>query len=217
MSWLSRIFRKLRKEWMIRHYRRLFSKQTEPIRLNIGCGTDYKEGWINIDNNSDHNITRLDLNWDLRHYLPFPNDSVDFIFNEHFLEHLTVEQGKNAIREFLRVLKPGGVLRIAMPDLDKTVAEYYNEDWKNTPVIKNFGLDFIQTRAERINISFRWWGHQWLYNYEELERRIREAVPGVTVIQCELRKSEHPDLRNLETRDESTLIAEVIKYYPKNF
>lgn len=211
MSKLSRVCRNLRKEWTIRRYRRVFFKQDGPIKLHIGCGTDYKEGWINIDNNSDQNITKLDLNWDLRNYLPFPSESIDFIFNEHFLEHLTVEQGKDAIREFLRVLKPGGVIRIAMPDLDVTVADFYNEDWKNLHVIKKFNLDFIQTRAELINISFRWWGHQWLYNYEELERRIREVDSRVTITQCELRKSEHPDLRNLETRDESTLIAEITR------
>jgi len=89
------------------------------IKLHLGCGTIYKEGWINIDNNSDKNIQKLDLDWDLRNSLPFPDNSVDFIFNEHFLEHLTVEEGIQAIKDFFRVLKPGGTMRIAMPDLEK--------------------------------------------------------------------------------------------------
>jgi len=181
-------------------------------KLHIGCGTVYKDGWINIDNNSDNNIQKLDLNWDLRKSLPFPDDSVDFIYNEHFLEHLTVEEGILAIKDFYRVLKPGGVMRIAMPDLESTVSVYFEKDWKEKykSFYKKFGLTFIQTRAENININFRWWGHKWLYDWEELERRLKEAGCR-NIKQCQIFQSEHLDLQNLETRDESTLIAEVTK------
>lgn len=101
------------------------------VKLHVGCGMVYKPGWINIDNNSDNNIEKLDLNLDLANPLPFPDNSVDFIFNEHFLEHLTVDEGKRAVSEFMRVLKPHGVLRIAMPDLKNTVANYLKpkEQW----------------------------------------------------------------------------------------
>lgn len=180
------------------------------IKLNVGCGTDYKEGWINIDNNSDNNIERLDLNWDLRNPLPFRDSSVDFIFNEHFIEHLTVEEGQAAIKDLMRVLKPGGVLRVAMPDLEIAVDQYLNLPLSKDPTIKRFNLDFIKTRAERINLSFRGWDHKWLYDWEELERRLREAGCG-NIKRCKLGKSQYSELQNLETRDESTLIAEVIR------
>lgn len=180
------------------------------VRLNIGCGTDYKAGWINIDNNSDRNIQRLDLRWDLRRPLPFPDNSVDFIFNEHLIEHLTVEEGQAAIRDFMRVLKPGGVLRIATPDLAVTVDKYLHVPLEKDPAVKKYRMDFIKTRAERINIGFSWWGHKWLYDWEELDRRLREA--GCRKIKrCVLRRSRHAELCNLETREESTLIAEVRK------
>jgi len=182
------------------------------IKLHLGCGTVYKDGWINIDNNSDNNIQKIDLDWDLRNPLPFPDDSVDFIYNEHFLEHLTVEEGLSAIKDFYRVLKPGGVMRIAMPDLQNTVNAYFDENWKeNSKVfLEKFGLTFIQTRAERINIGFRWWGHKWLYDWEELERRLKEAGCN-NIKQCRIFESDYLDLQNLETRNESTLIAEVTK------
>lgn len=180
------------------------------IRLNVGCGTDYKKGWINIDNNSDENITKLDLNWDLRNPLPFADESVDYIFNEHFIEHLTVDEGKAAVQDFMRVLKPGGVLRMATPDLEVTVDKYINLPLSKDPTIRRFGLEFIKTRAERLNISFRWWGHKWLYDWEELSRRIEEA--GFSNFKrCSINKSEHQALRKLETRDESKLIIEVTK------
>ncbi|GMO53900.1 MAG: hypothetical protein Ta2G_12520 [Termitinemataceae bacterium] len=106
-------------------------------------------------------------------------------------------------------------MRIAMPDLDDTVKAYYEENWKenNKEFFEKFGLTFIKTRAERININFHWWGHKWLYNFEELERRILEAAGSghVEIKQCVIMESDYKELCNLETRKESTLIAEVIK------
>lgn len=181
-----------------------------PIMLNVGCGTDYKKGWINIDNNTDHNIEKLDLNWDLRNPLPFSDESVDYIFNEHFMEHLTPEEGINANRDFLRVLKKGGVLRIAMPNLKDSVALYMDKNWRKHPVLKGHSLESIKTAAELINMSFRWWDHKWLYDWEELERRLKEAG-AKKIKQAKLGSSKHEQLNDLETRGESTLIAEVTK------
>lgn len=179
------------------------------IMLNIGCGTDYKTGWINIDNNSD--IDKLDINWDLKYKLPFPDNSVDFIYNEHFLEHLTVEQGLKVLKDFKRILKIGGVLRVAMPDLKICMEDYFDADWKNKLYLKPF--EFVKTKAELINISFRWWGHKYLYDAEELERRLKEA--GFEKIKfCKPRESDIFELQEMETRDESTLITEVEKESP---
>ncbi|GMO53904.1 MAG: hypothetical protein Ta2G_12530 [Termitinemataceae bacterium] len=82
-------------------------KTQKLIKLHLGCGTVYKDTWVNIDNNSDNNIEKIDINYDLRNDLPFPDNSVDFIFNEHFLEHLTVEEGQHSLRDFIRVKKRG--------------------------------------------------------------------------------------------------------------
>jgi predicted SAM-dependent methyltransferase len=170
----------------------------------------YKEGWINIDNNSDNNITKLDLNWDLRNTLPYEANSVDFIYHEHFLEHLTVDEAIRVLKDFRRVLKPNGVMRIAMPNLKATVANYLDPNWKSAPWIKKFNMDFVQTPAEMINIAFRWWGHQWLYDEHSLVQRLKDCGFVHNVI-CEINKSSYPELCNLETRDESTLIVETTK------
>ena len=183
------------------------------IKLHIGCGTVYKEGWINIDNNSDDNIKKLDFMWDLRKPLPFPENSVDFVYNEHFLEHLTADEGGGLIKNLMKILKPNGVLRIAMPDLEMSVKNYMNKNslTENKDFLKKYCLDFIKTNAEALNIDFRWWGHQWLYDWEELERRLKEAG-CIKIKKCKLNESEYPELRNLETRGEaSSLIAEVVK------
>lgn len=185
-------------------------KNRKKIKLNVGCGTDYKKGWINIDNNSDENIEKLDLNWDLRNPLPFKDNSVDFIFHEHFLEHLTVEEARISMSDMMRVLKPGGIMRIAMPDLDDIFKLYSDSNWKKRPVIKNHGLDFVKTRAEMVNMSFSWWGHKWIYDWEELKRRFEE-IGFKKIKRCKLGKSSHKELQSLETREGSILIAEVVK------
>ena len=182
------------------------------LKLHIGCGTNYIDGWINIDNNSDNNIKKLDFIWDLRNPLPFQENTVDFIYNEHFLEHLTVEEGLQVLHDFLKILKPEGVLRVAMPDLVDVINNYLNLNWKvdQKDFLKKYGLDFIKTRAERINISFRWWGHKWLYDWEELDRRLKEAG-FMNIKRCKLYESDYPELKNIESRPESKLIAEATK------
>ena len=178
--------------------------------LNVGCGTDYKKGWVNVDNNSDNNIDKLDINWDLRNSLPIDDNSVDFIFNEHFVEHLSPDEARVALADLMRVLKPGGVMRVAMPDLESVVNDYLNVPLDKDPVIKEFNMDFIQTKAEWMNMSFRWWGHQWLYDWDELVRRFHE-IGYDDVKRCKLRQSKHSELQGLEVRDGSILIAEIKK------
>src|SRR6185369_15459 len=98
----------------------------------------------------------------------------DLIYSEHFIEHFKVEQGVALLREFHRLLKPGGVVRTATPDL-RFIAWRYFFRWRRQEWLKRYGYDWIQTRAEMVNIGFREWGHQWIYDEEELVRRLREA------------------------------------------
>lgn len=198
------------KDYLIKRKVNAITAGKKKIMLNIGCGTDYKKGWINIDNNSESNVDKLDLNWDLRNPLPFNDGTVDYIFSEHFFEHLTVEEAQPVFKDLMRVLKPGGVMRIAMPDLEAVVDTYLNIPLNKDKTIKRFKLDYIKTPAEWMNMSFRAWEHKWLYDYVELKRRLEEA--GYKKVKREkLGKSKYKDLCNLEIRPESNLIAEVTK------
>lgn len=88
-------------------------KKMKTLKLNVGCGKVKYPGWVNID------IEPVaDLVIDVRKGLPFNDDNIDFIYSEHVLEHFTFEEGEKVLREFYRCLKVGGVLRIAIPDLD---------------------------------------------------------------------------------------------------
>jgi predicted SAM-dependent methyltransferase len=178
-----------------------------PIKMNIGCGQEPFQGWLNLDLDPE---TKADFLWDITDGLPFDNDSCAFIHSEHFLEHLPIQDGVRFLAECYRSLQRGGVLRIAMPSLQETVRQYYENDWANQPWLEKYGYAWIKTRAECINISFREWGHQWLYDFEELDRRLREA--GFSRIERAVwGESKYPELRKRETRDETLLICEATK------
>ena len=93
------------------------------IKLHLGCGKVFIPGFIHIDIiNYDHidyltSIDRLDV---------FENNSVDFIYNCHVLEHYHRNKVKNVLKEWFRVLKPGGILRTAVPDFE-ALCELYLE------------------------------------------------------------------------------------------
>ena len=101
---------------------------TRPLRLHLGCGWSYIENWVNVDLFA----TRADIAWDLRQGMPLADDSVDAIFHEHMLEHLSLRDGLLFTEECRRVLKPGGVLRIGVPDAGACIDSYSgkgNPDW----------------------------------------------------------------------------------------
>lgn len=182
-----------------------FIESAKPYKLNIGCGNVRFHGWINID--IEQNYKTVDLVCDARQKLPFNDNSCDLIYNEHFLEHLTLEEGLFFLKECHRILKPEGILRIAMPSLEYVVQKYMSDDWRNQEWLNYPEYQFIKTRAEMLNIAMRWWGHQWLYDTEELHRRLTESG-YINIQKFAWGKSNTPDLRNRETRVDSILICE---------
>jgi predicted SAM-dependent methyltransferase len=179
-----------------------------PYKLHIGCGPIRLDGWINIDN--DPNLHSVDIVWDATREFPLQDSSCAFVYNEHFLEHLSVESGASFLRECYRLLIVGGILRVAMPSLEVIVQRYVSEDWRNQDWLTSPDYQFVQTRAEMLNIAFRWWGHQWLYDREELHRRLREAG-FFRIMDVDWGKSETRELKGRETRADSLLICEAQK------
>jgi predicted SAM-dependent methyltransferase len=89
--------------------------------LNVGCGDCRHPAWINLD------LVQAGpdvLKHDIREKLPFPESSFDAVYHSHVLEHLDPEEGEDLIRECHRVLRPGGVLRVVVPDLE-AIARHY--------------------------------------------------------------------------------------------
>jgi SAM-dependent methyltransferase len=93
------------------------------LRLHLGSGGEHKSGWVNIDLLGDP----VELAWNLAIPLPFESGSADAVFHEHLLEHLPLPAGATLMRECHRVLKPGGILRVGVPDAGKLVRSYAGE------------------------------------------------------------------------------------------
>jgi len=177
-------------------------------KLHVGCGNIKFKGWINIDKDSS---VATDLIHDVTLGLPFPDRSCQFIYHEHFLEHLNITQSLFFLSECHRVLVMDGVMRVAMPSLERVMNSYFADDWKaNQDWLTWPTYKFIKTRAEMVNIAMRWWGHQWLYDSEELHRRLKN-VGFSRIKDVEWRKSSTPELAQRETRRDSLLICEASK------
>lgn len=100
------------------------------MKLHLGCGKRFIDGFIHIDAvdypHIDH-VTSIDN-------LSFIQDeSVDLIYNCHVLEHFKRRDVNRVLAEWYRVLKPGGILRISVPDFEKLCIVY--EDTKNINLI----------------------------------------------------------------------------------
>lgn len=175
-------------------------------KLHLACGPVHLPGWRNIDLFWRPGV---DVVWNLRWGLPYRSGSCAFVYHEHFIEHLTPRQGVRLARACHRVLKPGGVLRIATPSL-RHIAEKYRADWRDQDWLQWPEYRYIETGAEMMNTVFRAWGHKWIYDEAELERRLREA--GFTDIRFVGRgESAHPELRGIESRKDSLLVCEATK------
>ena len=96
-----------------------------PIKLNLGCGRDIKEGYINIDI-----YEPCDFKHDLRDLLPFDDESVDEIYNKVGIDLFTQDEWLNILFDNKRVLKKGGKMEIICRDLDYVAKKFLEADYK---------------------------------------------------------------------------------------
>jgi predicted SAM-dependent methyltransferase len=84
--------------------------------LNLGCGSRYHPDWINIDIASRGPAV---IQHDLSRGIPLPDASCDVVYHAAVLEHLRRSDAETFLAECYRVLKPGGIVRVGVPDLEK--------------------------------------------------------------------------------------------------
>jgi predicted SAM-dependent methyltransferase len=178
------------------------------LRLNIGCGSNIKPGWVNIDMSA-----RADLSLDMRERFPFADVSADIVYSEHFFEHLDypIDTG-HFLSESFRVLVPGGVFSVGVPDTKWPLLEYagvqsgYLEAARN----RNWHPEWSRgTLLARINYHFRQEGeHRFAWDFETLEQALSDA--GFVEIR---ERKYNPDL-DTEDRSLGTLYVEAAKPNP---
>lgn len=101
------------------------------LKLHMGCGSDLRSGWANIDMSSPRGGVPpgiLFVRHDLRKGLPLPDGTCDLVYSSHLLEHLEYRHGVALLRECHRILAPGGRFRIALPNLRLVFQAYVNDD-----------------------------------------------------------------------------------------
>ena len=141
---------------------------------------------------------------DVRKPFPLDNALFDYVYSEHLIEHLSWSDGGRMLLECYRVLKPGGIIRIATPDLTVLLGIYDPIEPPNKVQYSKWitdtflaGVDVYKTQFV-INNAFRNWGHQFLYDGEILELALRRAG-FEDITRCKYGESLHADLRGIES------------------
>ena len=204
-----------------------------PDRVNLGCGPFAPPGWLNVDGSwnawfTHHkhlrqalelvgviNASNQGADWqvsplvhDLSKPLPFPDNSVSAIYASHVLEHLYRNQAMALLSECKRVLKPGGVLRLVVPDLHALVVEYLNS--KNNGSSRSAADNLNEKLAFRppapragngfVRFYHLWkdfHSHKWMYDSESLSSYL-EGAGFHQVAQMELHKNAIPGIEEVE-------------------
>lgn len=210
------------------------SDQGSALRLHLGCGPVTPAGWVNVDAALGARLAKtgplfrllralgvLRLDWprditlhDLRRPLPWPDASAEAIYSSHTLEHLDREEGERLLRECGRVLAPGGVMRIVVPDLAALVDAYEKGELPATGFVERLGVGFAQPGDGRLKRRlaplFRF-PHRCMYDAESLLGILRDA--GLDARAHAPMVSRIRDIGEIELREraEGSLIVEAVK------
>jgi SAM-dependent methyltransferase len=195
-------------------------------RLHFGCFDKPVDGWVNTDITPHIMIARVPLlprlmhaagklsderlaqhragvfrkvrRLDVTRPFPFPDRSFTAAFSSHVMEHLYPDQARHCAAEVFRILAPGGVFRVVVPDLDRMIARYRPDD--ADPWVEAF-FESRQTGPQH--------QHHWMYN----ETSLRALLAGVGFARVErraYRQGACPDLELLDNRPDS-LFMEAVK------
>lgn len=175
------------------------------INVNVGCGLSPTPGWLNFDNSPSVRFARWSaISAILRasglltaksaelaemgrcgkirfanaaRHIPCASGSVTAVYSSHMIEHLDRAEARGFLIEVRRVLRPGGVVRIAAPDLTRLVSDYLaSGDADEFIACSHLGLD----RPAGLRARVRWTvvgprHHLWMYDGESLARLLHEA------------------------------------------
>lgn len=146
------------------------------LKIHLGCGQDYIEGDLNIDSSFD---SKADIIRDCNKLDCFPDGCADLIESYHFFEHFQLHEARFALREWYRILKPGGLVIIELPNLEvcaQEIGKHFNKNgsidmavaaiYSWPPKVAEYGYPML---------------HKWGWTPKSLEAELLEA--GFTEIQ----------------------------------
>jgi predicted SAM-dependent methyltransferase len=170
-------------------------------KLEIGARAASLPGWLSTDLDPDSESTVF---LDATKPFPFDSETFDYIYSEHMIEHLPWLDGQTMLRECHRVLKTGGVMRLATPDLEVILGLY-------SPTLSTEQKNYIEWMVRKelpagtankavfvINNAFRNWGHQFLYDGNLMTLAL-ERCGFADIRRCAYGESTEEHLREVET------------------
>jgi predicted SAM-dependent methyltransferase len=207
------------------------------LKLHLGCGSTVVDGWENIDKSPNVHLARMPrlrttlararvlteeqatavfppgiVRTDIRRGIPYADNSARFLYSSHLIEHLSRWQALELLGECRRVLAPGGLIRIATPDLAQLVDEYRAGATGRDPTAADSFMRQLETFreapgsiAQRLIRRLLTAPHQWLYDETSLSHLLAEAG-FVEATRYEHHEGDFPDLEQLEIRPGSLVV-----------
>ena len=172
-------------------------------RLNWGCGGHTLPGWINSDQKEGDGI---DLSCDIAEGLPLETGSIDYAVSIHALPEVPYDRLVPVLAELRRVIKPGGILRLCLPDLIKGIRAYERGD-------RDYFLvpdEDARSLGAKLVTQLIWYGYsRTLFTHEFIEEMLLKA--GFSrVVRCAYRQTSGPDpeIVDLDNREPESLYVE---------
>jgi SAM-dependent methyltransferase len=212
----------------------LSSAASEALRLHLGCGPCTPAGWVNVDYALGARLARIavlrpllralplfHIDWsrsivlhDLRRPLPWADASASAIYSSHTLEHLSVDDGARFLRECNRVLAPGGVIRIVVPDLRVILSDYEKGSFPAVDLLERLGVSSQMPgdgRLRRLLAPYVRFPHRCMYDAHSLIEAMRGAGLDARLQPPQISRIPEVDAVESEARTRDSLIAEAQK------
>lgn len=175
-------------------------------RLHWGCGTVTPFGWVNSDRAAAPGV---DVVADIRQGLPLASESFDYIVSIHALPEIPYCDQDRTLVELRRLLRPGGVLRLGLPDLDKALAAYRSGDVDYFLI----GDDDIRCLSGKLIVQLTWYGRsRCLFTFEFMAELLQRAgFREITRCEFQQTRSSFPGIVELDDRQLESLFVEATK------
>lgn len=211
-------------------------------RINIGCGMTPTEGWRNFDNSPGLRLARVPLlpgllrrvglindsqyafirfartnrieYCDASKRIPLEDVSAKVIYSSHMLEHLTPDGARSFLREAKRVLRPGGIIRLSVPDLEKPARQYLEDGDADAFIASTLlaapGRQGIAGRMKKLAAGPR--HHRWMYDGRSLCRLLNSAgFFDARILPAGETTIPDPSPLDLRERESESVYAEAVK------
>jgi SAM-dependent methyltransferase len=175
-------------------------------RLNWGCGHVGEPGWINSDVKEGPGI---DISTDIRDGLPIDPASLDYIVSIHALPMIQFDDLVPVLGELRRVLKPGGVLRLGLPDLDAGIRAYLAGDRSYFAVPDHDA----ESLGGKFALHLLWYGHSVAMFTAEFACELLTKSGFAPVRRCGFRESPSglAGITDLDNREDESFFVEAVK------